>query len=124
MLKNKKIFGLGKVILLFSALIFLLGSIMPKFAQATFGEIGFGGYISYLDIGSPPPAFCPAHTVFFDKKTKLIFGLMTTPGTKVYSYFNLIKPGTSLLGERDILPIPCQRYYPLYRIFQVGTSAF
>jgi len=104
------------------ALSFLI--FFPLTVHAAYGEISFGGNILYLDPGSAPPYYCPAHIVFFDKKSMTFFGLLNAPGSLIYDYGNLSAPDTNLLGEHDTLPVPCARYYPLYRIFEVGTSGF
>ena len=93
-------------------------------ARATIGMMPFGGRILYYDIGSPPPAFCLPHTVIFDYVTFSTFGVMEAPGSMVYRYGNLFTPEVNLLGEYVLVPIPCVRPYPLYDIFQVGTSAY
>lgn len=122
--KNKSsIRKLAALVSLFSCLI-VLAAIPAHPVQATPGMNAFGGILLYRDIGSPPPAFCPAHIAIFDYRTNMVFGIMEGPGSRIYSYGNLVTPSVHILGESLYVPIPCARYYPLYPIFQIGTAMF
>jgi hypothetical protein len=96
----------------------------PPKALATPLMRPFGGYIMYRDIGTPPPAFCPTHIVVYDFVTDSVYGILNAPGSKVYDYGNLLTPGVSILGEYVPVTIPCVRPYPLYSLYQIGTSPF
>lgn len=105
-----------------ASLIFV-STINPQKAQATPGMEPFGGRIIAFNPLSVVTG-CPPHTVIFDYVSLTDIGIAVIPGSLLYDYRNLVTPGVSVLGEYAPVPIPtCLTPYPVFPIFQVGTSA-
>ncbi len=92
----------------------------PKYTLAAVLSKPFGGVIiSYV----PSTPLCPVpHTLIYDFKTRLSFGIAVLPSSVVYAYANLFKPGTFVLGKAGTVSITCALPYLIYPIIQVGTS--
>lgn len=123
--KKSLIVTVGELILLvvfcgYAVSLFLF----PAPAKATIGMVAFGG-IELAVIPAIPIPPCPAHTTIYDYVTKMTIGIYIVPGSRIYSYGNLITPGAFVLGEYTPVPFPtCPTPYLVFPIFQVGTSAF
>jgi hypothetical protein len=123
--KNPLIVMVGELILLvvfcgYAASLFFV----PSPAKATVGMLPFGGIELAVIPPSPIPP-CPAHTVIYDFVTMMTIGIYVLPGSQIYLYGNLITPGAYVLGEYAPIPFPtCPTPYPVFPIFQVGTSLY
>lgn len=104
------------------SLIFV-STLNPQKAQATPGMVPFGGRILAFNALSVVTG-CPPHTVIFDYVSLNNIGIAVMPSSMLYEYYNLFMPGAHVLGEYAPVPIPtCLTPYPVFPIFQVGTSA-
>lgn len=105
----------------FAVVAFML-AVKPQTVMATPGQVPFGGMILAFVPPIPFPT-CPAHTLIVNYVTGFALGIYVVPGSQIYPYQNLVRPGAFVKGEYAPIPFPtCPTPYPVVPIFMVGTT--
>ncbi|QQS22680.1 hypothetical protein IPM19_03550 [bacterium] len=108
-------------VLLLTGIFFVLPGQVPSTQAAILPSgIPVGGVVAAF---VPPTPLCPvAHTIVASFNGAPI-ALTMAHGSQLYPFYNLVKPGTFILGTYLPAPVPCAVPYLIYPIAQVGTSA-
>ncbi len=107
-------------VLLLTGVFFILPGQVPNTqAQVISSGIPVAGVVAAF---VPPTPFCPVpHTIIATLEGTSVAVAMVS-GSQLYPFYDLVKPGTLVLGTYLPAPIPCLTPYLIFPISQMGTS--